>query len=76
MKQTDLGLDLSNQRTRKRAFLDEMERAVPWRDLVALVATHSRVTPTGRPQFPVESMLRIHFLQQWFLTIEPINHLR
>lgn len=66
MKQTDLGLDLTNRRTRKRAFLDEMERTVPWRDLVALVATHAPVKRTGRPPFPVESMLRIHFLQQWF----------
>ena len=66
MKQTDLGLDLSNRRTRKRAFLDEMERTVPWGFLVALVATHSPVKPTGRPPFPVASMLRIHFLQQWF----------
>jgi IS5 family transposase len=66
MKQTDLGLDLSNRRTRKRAFLDEMERTVPWRDLVALVVTHAPVKSTGRPPFPAESMLRIHFLQQWF----------
>nr|WP_155301317.1 hypothetical protein [Cupriavidus necator] len=27
MKQTDLGLDLSNRGTRKRVYLDEMERA-------------------------------------------------
>jgi IS5 family transposase len=66
MKQTDLGLDFSNRRTRKRAFLDEMERAVPWRDLVALVFTHAPVKSTGRPPFSAESMLRIHFLQQWF----------
>ncbi|MGA4189162.1 IS5/IS1182 family transposase, partial [Ralstonia nicotianae] len=30
MKQSDLGLDLSNRRTRKQVFLDEMERVVPW----------------------------------------------
>jgi IS5 family transposase len=29
MKQTDLNLDLGNWHTRKRMFLDEMERVVP-----------------------------------------------
>ena len=29
MKQTDLGLNLSIKRTRKRALLDEMDRVVP-----------------------------------------------
>ena len=66
MKQTDLGLDLSNRRTRKRVFLDEMERVVPWREFVALIAPHAPTKATGRPPFPVEAMLRIHFLQQWF----------
>lgn len=64
--QTDLGLDLSNRRTRKRVFLDEMERVVPWRDFVALIAPHAPAKATGRPPFPVEAMLRIHLLQQWF----------
>jgi hypothetical protein len=30
MKQLGLGLNLSTKRTRKREFLDEMERVVPW----------------------------------------------
>ncbi|EIN01787.1 transposase IS4 family protein [Paraburkholderia hospita] len=30
MTQLGLGLDLSTKRTRKRAFLDEMTRVVPW----------------------------------------------
>jgi transposase, IS5 family len=33
MKQTDLNLELTNRRTRKRAFLDEMEHVVPWKEL-------------------------------------------
>ena len=66
MKQTDLGLELSNRRTRKRAFLDEMKRVVPWQDLVALITPHAPPKATGRKPFATESMLRIHFLQQWF----------
>jgi transposase, IS5 family len=66
MKQTDLKLDLSNRRTRKRVFLDEMERVVPWHEFVALIAPHAPTKATGRRPFPIEAMLRIHFLQQWF----------
>jgi transposase, IS5 family len=66
MKQTDLNLDLSNRRTRKRAFLDEMERVVPWNEFVALIEPHAPTKATGRRPFPIEAMLRIHLLQQWF----------
>jgi IS5 family transposase len=66
MKQSDLGLDLSNRRTRKQIFLDEMERVVPWQEFVALIAPHAPVKATGRKPFPIEAMLRIHLLQQWF----------
>ncbi|CAB3809246.1 IS5 family transposase [Pararobbsia alpina] len=66
MKQADLNLDLSNRRTRKRAFLDEMERVVPWKDFVALITPHAPLKATGRKPFAAEAMLRIHFLQQWF----------
>jgi hypothetical protein len=65
-KQAELGLNLSTRRTRKAVFLDEMELVVPWRELVGLIAAASPVAPTGRPPFAHETMLRIHFLQQWF----------
>jgi len=59
MKQTDLGLNLTIKRTRKREFLDEMNRVVPWADLVALVAPFAPEGKKGRPPFAVETMLRI-----------------
>ena len=31
-KQTELGLNLTTKRTRKREFLDEMNLVVPWSD--------------------------------------------
>ena len=65
-KQAELGLNLSTRRTRKAVFLDEMELVVPWRELIALIAAASPVATTGRPPFAHETMLRIHFLQQWF----------
>ena len=47
MKQADLGLNLTTKRTRKREFLDEMERVVPWQALVDLVTPYApEVTPS------------------------------
>jgi IS5 family transposase len=66
MKQTDLGLNLSVKPTRKREFLAQMERVVPWGELVAVVAPFAPEGKRGRPPFSVETMLRIDFMQQWF----------
>ena len=66
MKQQDLGLNLSKRRTRKAVFLDEMNLVVPWTELLALITPHAPRAKTGRPPFELETMLRIHFIQQWF----------
>ena len=71
MKQLGLGLNLSTKRTRKREFLDEMERVVPWSVLVQIVEPHYPRAKTGRPPFGIETMLRIHYLQQWFALSDP-----
>ena len=78
MKQMSLdstasGFERKTKRTRKREFLDEMTLVVPWAELVALIAPHAptRSTKGGRPPFAVETMLRIHFLQQWFNLSDP-----
>lgn len=71
MTQMDLGLNLSTKRTRRREFLDEMTRVVPWQKLVALIEPHYPSGKIGRPPFPIPTMLRIHFMQQWFSLSDP-----
>ena len=71
MKQAELGLNLTTKRTRKREFLAEMERVVPWAALVALIAPYAPEGRRGRPPFGVQTMLRIHFMQQWFTLSDP-----
>lgn len=45
MKQADLGLSLTTKSTRKREFLTEMERVVPWAALVDLITHYA---PQGK----------------------------
>lgn len=71
MTQLHLGLNLSTKRTRKREFLDEMKRVVPWTRLIELIEPHYPKGKTGRPPFPVATMLHIHFIQQWFSLSDP-----
>jgi IS5 family transposase len=71
MKQLGLGLNLSTKKTRKREFLEEMEHVVPWAALVQIVEPHCPRAKTGRPPMSVETMLRIHYLQQWFGLSDP-----
>ena len=74
MKQMSLsttGFELVHKRTRKREFLDEMELVVPWVELIELIEPHAPKGKNGRPPFAVSTMLRIHFMQQWFGLSDP-----
>jgi transposase, IS5 family len=77
MKQISLattGFELFSKRTRKRVFLDEMNLVVPWTELISLIepyAPSGTSAKGGRPAFGVETMLRIHFMQQWFGLSDP-----
>ena len=52
MKRADLGLSLTTKRTRKREFLDQMERVVPWAALVQVVQPYYATHKTGRLNRP------------------------
>ncbi|MBX5857181.1 IS5 family transposase [Pseudomonas aeruginosa] len=71
MKQLGLGLNLSTKKTRKREFLEQMDKVVPWSTLVQIVEPHYPKAKTGRPPFAIETMLRVHYVQQWFALSDP-----
>ena len=71
MKQATLNLDLSAKKTRKQVFLDQMDQVVPWAALVELIAPYYPEGLRGRPPFSLTTMLRIHFMQQWFTLSDP-----
>jgi IS5 family transposase len=60
--------------TRREAFLSEMDAVVPWTRLLALIEPHyPKAGPQGgRPPMPLEVMLRVHFLQQWYALSDPM----
>ena len=61
------------KRTRREQFLGEMDRVVPWARLCALIEPHyPRASKAGgRPPIPLERMLRIYCLQQWYNLSDP-----
>ena len=65
----DLG---QRKQTRREVFLAEMDQVVPWRALLGLIEPHyPKQGRPGRQPYPLETMLRIHFLQQWYALSDP-----
>ena len=50
MKRLGLSQFLSTKKKRKREFLEDMERVVPWAALVQILEPHSPRSKTGRPR--------------------------
>lgn len=65
---------MKKKQTRREKFLAEMDVVVPWPRLLALIEPHfPKVGPKGgRPPMPIETMLRVHFLQQWYALGDPM----
>jgi len=60
------------KRTRREIFLAEMEQVVPWKALLALIEPHyPKLGRPGRQPYALATMLRIHFLQQWYALSGP-----
>lgn len=57
--------------TRRERFLAEMNAVIPWARLVALVEPHYPKAGNGRRPMPLERMLRVYFMQQWFNLSDP-----
>lgn len=61
----DLALQSKSRVTRRETFLAEMERVVPWAELVALIEPVYPKGNRGRPPIGIERMLRLYFIQLW-----------
>jgi len=61
------------KKSRREVFLAEMEQALPWTRLYALIEPHypKGSAAGGRPPLPLERMFRIYCLQQWYNLSDP-----
>lgn len=59
------------KQTRRERFLAEMDQVVPWVGLVALIEPYYPKAGGGRKPYPLQTMLRIHLLQNWFSLSDP-----
>jgi IS5 family transposase len=57
--------------TKRERFLTEMDSVIPWPRLLKLIEPYYPKKGKGRPPMPMESMLRIYFLQQWYNLSDP-----
>jgi len=74
MKQTTFASAAYSQKgkvTRRERFLNEMDQVIPWRAILALIEPHYPKAGNGTQPMPMERMLRIYFMQQWFNLSDP-----
>ena len=57
--------------TRREHFLTEMDAVIPWEPIKALIEPHYPKAGNGTQPLPLERMLRIYFMQQWFNLSDP-----
>jgi IS5 family transposase len=74
MKQTtfaSVAWDKKGKLTRRERFLSEMDAVIPWAPILALIEPHYPKAGNGTQPMPLERMLRIYFMQQWFNLSDP-----
>ena len=59
------------KKTRREVFLDEMEQVVPWNALLKVIEPFYPVAGSGRRPYPLQTMLRVHLMQNWFALSDP-----
>ena len=57
--------------TRREQFLAEMDAVIPWAKLLQLIEPFYPKPGNGTQPIPMERMLRIYFMQQWFNLSDP-----
>ena len=59
------------KRTRRELFLVEMDQVVPWKVLLQLLEPFYCSAERGRRPYPLQTMLRVHLMQNWFGLSDP-----
>jgi IS5 family transposase len=69
----ETGYERRPKLTKRQQFLTDMDAVVPWERLIAVVEpVQPKMTARGgQVSYSAETMLRIHFMQQWFALSDP-----
>ena len=62
----DSEFNSKRRQTRKEAFFARMEALLPWSRMLAVIEPVYPKSGNGRRPYPLETMLRIHCIQQWY----------
>ena len=60
----DSEYNAKRRQTRKERFLSRMEQLMPWELLLAEIEPFYPKAGNGRRPYPLETMLRVHLMQQ------------
>jgi len=74
VKQTtfaSVAYDRKGKVTRRERFLSEMDQVIPWSQILMLIEPHYPKAGNGTQPMPMQRMLRIYFMQQWFNLSDP-----
>jgi IS5 family transposase len=66
-----LAYENKKKKTRREKFLEEMDQVIPWEELIPEIQKHYPKAGNGRQPLPLERMLRIYFMQQWYGLSDP-----
>src|SRR4030043_456971 len=66
-----LAYDNKKKKTRREKFLEEMDKVIPWEELLKDIKEYYPKAGNGRQPMPLARMLRISFMQQWYGLSDP-----
>jgi len=68
---TSLAYESKKKKTRREKFLEEMDQVIPWTETIKVITEYYPKAGNGRQPLPLERMLRIYFMQQWYGLSDP-----
>jgi len=66
-----LAYESKKKKTRREKFLEEMDKVIPWEELMRDIKKYYPKAGNGRQPIPLARMLRIYFMQQWYGLSDP-----
>ena len=59
------------RKSHREVFPERMDKLIPWKQLEKKVAQHYLKGQTGRPPYPLPTMLRVHCMQLFYNLSDP-----